>query len=133
MSKQKAAPKATPSNAKTPLLIFAALGALFGSGAIIGVTVLSSPALGWRMFTARLVSYLICYGILFFAISRHDAFDISIIHRILQIRIFWMRTPQRPVNCDGHMMTDSHRRIGYCAFIIHFLFEKSYSKSMQKT
>ena len=68
MSKQKAAPKATPSNAKTPLLIFAALGALFGSGAIIGVTVLSSPALGWRMFTARLVSYLICYGILFFAI-----------------------------------------------------------------
>ncbi len=68
MSKQKAAPKAAAANAKAPILIFAALGALFGSGAVIGVTVLSSPALGWRMFTARLVSYLICYGILFFAI-----------------------------------------------------------------
>ncbi len=60
--------KAAKANVKTPLLIYAALGALFGSGALIGVTVLSSPALGWRMFAARLVQYLICFGILFFAI-----------------------------------------------------------------
>lgn len=60
--------KTAKANAQMPLLIYAALGALFGSGAIIGITVLSSPALGWRIFTARLVQYLICFGILFFAI-----------------------------------------------------------------
>lgn len=64
MNMQKAAKK--PSLA--PLLIFAALGALLGSGAIIGVTVLTSPALFWQLLGARLVRYLVCFGILFFAI-----------------------------------------------------------------
>lgn len=64
MSMQKTAKR--PSAA--PLLIFAALGALFGSGAIIGVTVLTSPTLFWQLFGARLIRYLVCFGILFFAI-----------------------------------------------------------------
>ena len=51
MSKQRV----EKTNTKAPVLIYAALGALFGSGAIIGVTVLTSAELGWRMFVARLL------------------------------------------------------------------------------
>lgn len=53
----------TPS--KLVLPIFAALCALFGSGAIVGVTVLSNPALGWRLFAAMLPGYAVCFAILF--------------------------------------------------------------------
>lgn len=60
--------KATKKPSVAPLLIFAALGALFGSGTIIGLTVLTSPTLFWQLLGARLVRYLVCFGILFFAI-----------------------------------------------------------------
>ena len=53
----------TPS--KLVLPIFAALCALLGSGAIVGVTVLSNPALGWRLFAAMLPGYAVCFAILF--------------------------------------------------------------------
>lgn len=50
---------------KLVLPIFAALCALFGCGAIIGFTVLSSPTLAWRLFTALLPGYAICFAFLF--------------------------------------------------------------------
>ena len=50
---------------KLALPIFAALCALFGCGAIIGITILSNPALGWRLFTALLPEYAACFAILF--------------------------------------------------------------------
>ncbi len=50
---------------KLVLPIFAALCALFGSGAIIGITLLSSPALGWKLFAALLPEYAVCFSVLF--------------------------------------------------------------------
>ena len=61
MKKQKTT-EAKPN--KLVLPIFAALCALFGSGAIIGVTVLGDFALGWRLFGAMLPGYAVCFGIL---------------------------------------------------------------------
>ena len=65
MKKQKTAES---TQSKLILPIFAALGALFGSGAIIGITVLSSPALQWRLITALLPEYAVCFAILFVCI-----------------------------------------------------------------
>ncbi len=47
------------------LLIFSALCALFGSGAIVGVTILSNPTLGWMLFSGLLSSYIVCFIVLF--------------------------------------------------------------------
>lgn len=46
------------------LLIFTALCALFGSGAIIGITVLSNPQLNWLLLKGLFPQYLICFIIL---------------------------------------------------------------------
>ena len=65
MKKQKTAES---TQSKYVLPIFAALCALFGSGAIIGITVLSSPALQWRLFTALLSGYVVCFAIVFLVV-----------------------------------------------------------------
>ena len=65
MKKQKTAES---TQSKYVLPIFAALCALFGSGAIIGITVLSSPALQWRLFTALLSGYVVCFAIIFLVV-----------------------------------------------------------------
>ena len=65
MKKQKTAEH---KQGQLVLPIFAALGALFGSGAIIGITVLTSPALQWRLITALLPEYAVCFAILFVCI-----------------------------------------------------------------
>ena len=62
MKKQKTAES---TQSKYVLPIFAALCALFGSGAVIGITLLSSPALQWRLITALLPEYAVCFAILF--------------------------------------------------------------------
>lgn len=49
---------------KLILPIFAVLGALFGSGAIIGITVLSTPALQWLLLKALLPEYAVCFAVL---------------------------------------------------------------------
>ena len=53
---------------KLVLPIFAALCALFASGAIIGITVLSNPALEWKLITALLPQYAVCFAIAFLVI-----------------------------------------------------------------
>ncbi len=59
-------PKVTETKqSKLVLPIFAALCALFASGAIIGITVLSNPALQWTLFTALLPEYAVCFAIAF--------------------------------------------------------------------
>ena len=50
------------------LLIFCALSALFGSGAIIGITILSNPALERLLLEALIPQYLICFAVLFLLI-----------------------------------------------------------------
>lgn len=50
------------------LPIFAALSALFGSGAIIGITVLSTPGLAWRLIAALLPEYAVCFAALFIVV-----------------------------------------------------------------
>ena len=50
------------------LPIFAALCALFASGAIIGITVLSNPALEWKLITGLLPKYAVCFAVAFLAI-----------------------------------------------------------------
>ena len=62
MKKQK---MAEPPKYGLVLSIFSALCALFGSGAIIGITVLSNPALELRLIAALLPGYAVCFAILF--------------------------------------------------------------------
>ena len=61
--KQAKVQKSTPV-----LLIFSALSALFGSGAIIGITVLSNPTLQWLMLSALIPQYLICAAVVFLVV-----------------------------------------------------------------
>ena len=61
--KQAEVQKSTPV-----LLIFCALSALFGSGAIIGITVLSNPTLQWLMLSALIPQYLICAAVVFLVV-----------------------------------------------------------------
>ncbi|MBQ5794042.1 MAG: hypothetical protein IIW17_08480 [Clostridia bacterium] len=65
MKKQKTA-ESTPN--KLILPIFAALCALFASGAVVGITVLSTPALGWRLFATLLPGYVACFAIVFLVV-----------------------------------------------------------------
>ena len=65
MKKQKTAES---TQSKYVLPIFSALCALFASGAIIGVTLLSSPALQWRLFVGLLPEYAVCFAIAFVAV-----------------------------------------------------------------
>ena len=50
------------------LLIFAAIGALFGSGAVIGITILSNPTMMGLLLGTQIPQYLICFIVLFFLI-----------------------------------------------------------------
>ena len=45
-------------------------------------------------------------GILFLAVRSHDAFDIPVIHRVIQIRICRMITAQRSVNRYRYSIAD---------------------------
>ena len=65
MKKQKTA---EIRQSKLTLPIFSALCALFASGAIIGITLLSSPALQWRLFTALLPEYAVCFAVAFIVV-----------------------------------------------------------------
>ena len=66
--KQAEMQKSTPV-----LLIFSALCALFGSGAIIGITILSNPALERLLLEALIPQYLICFAILFLLIFGYSS------------------------------------------------------------
>ena len=66
--KQADVQKSTPV-----LLIFCALSALFGSGAIIGITILSNPALERLLLEALIPQYLICFAILFLLIFGYSS------------------------------------------------------------
>ena len=65
MKKQKTA---EIRQSKLMLPIFSALCALFASGALIGITLLSSPALQWRLFTALLPEYAVCFAAAFIVV-----------------------------------------------------------------
>lgn len=64
----KAKQKASASKSTPVLLIFCALSALFGSGAIIGIIILSNPELERLLLEALIPQYLICFAILFLLI-----------------------------------------------------------------
>ena len=65
MKKQKTA---EIRQSKLMLPIFACLCALFASGALIGITLLSSPALQWRLFVGLLPEYAVGFVIAFIVI-----------------------------------------------------------------
>ncbi|MBR2446991.1 MAG: DUF2079 domain-containing protein [Clostridia bacterium] len=67
-NKQADVQKSTPV-----LLIFCALSALFGSGAIIGITILSNPALERLLLEALIPQYLICFAVLFLLIFGYSS------------------------------------------------------------
>ncbi len=80
MKTQKAAE--TKQN-KLVLPIYAALCALFASGAIIGITVLSSPALQWKLFTALLPEYAVCFAIAFVVVYGYGSILPKIVYLTL--------------------------------------------------
>ena len=64
----KKEPAAQAVKSTPVLLIFAALCALFGSGAIIGITILSNPTLAGILLRELLPKYVVCFAILFFLV-----------------------------------------------------------------
>ncbi len=69
------------------LLIFSALCALFGSGAIIGVTILSNPTLGWMLFSGLLSSYIVCFIVLFLLVFGYGSILPELVYVTLPVTV----------------------------------------------
>lgn len=69
------------------LLIFSALCALFGSGAIVGVTILSNPTLGRMLFSELLSSYIVCFVVLFLLVFGYGSILPELVYVTLPVTV----------------------------------------------
>jgi len=76
----------TQTRKKMPvLLIFSALSALFGSGAIIGLTLFNQPLYTYLGIRGLLPQYLICFAILFLALLGYGSIHASVAYIALPV------------------------------------------------